>query len=376
MGSAVENAIDQALSGGEEGLQIAVYHRGKLVLDVNAGTAAEGAGAVDSDTIFWVASAGKVSTATALHVQVERGLLDYDQTIASIWPEFGARGKGSMTVRDALTHRVGLSDLPSDATPELLGDWDWMVDRLAQSAPSDDQPHRNAYHARTWGYVVGEIARRVDPAGRSLEDLIRDEVHTPLGITEIWHRLPESVHAKAAVMKGDILSGNPVKFTVTADHEINTAEYRNRIDPSGAWVTARGAARLWAMYAQGGELDDARLLTTDRIETFLAPRACAFPAGSIAGPRAVIGSGGLMVGGALGTHHESLGFANSRVLWHPGAGGAVGFADLDAELAVMICHNEFFDERPHPQHPFAPLIRAIYSDIVTEPAEPIQAAGT
>ncbi|WP_280463855.1 serine hydrolase domain-containing protein [Nocardia carnea] len=360
MGSAAENAIDRALSRGEVGLQVAAYHRGELVIDISAGKASENGREVDSGTVFWVASAGKVSTATALHVQVERGLLDYDQTIASIWPEFGTRGKESLTVRDALTHRAGLPDLPGDATPELLGDWEWMVERLARSTPSDDPARRNTYHARTWGYVVGEIARRADPMGRSFEDLVREHVHAPLGITEIWHRLPESVQAGAAVVKGEILGG---EFTVTADHEINTAEYRDRIDPSGAWVTAREAARLWALYAQAGELDGRRLLPADRIETFLAPRACAFPAGAIAGPRAVIGMGGLMVGGAVTACDEVLGFRSNRVLWHPGAGGALGFADLDAELAVMICHNEFFDERPHPQHPFASLVRAVYTDI-------------
>lgn len=364
MGSAVRSAIDEALAGGEVGLQVAAYQHGELVLDVSAGEASVGGRRVDSDTIFWAASAGKVSTATVLHARVAQGLIDYEQTIASIWPEFGARDKDAFTVRDALTHRVGLADLPDDATPELLGDWEWMTDRLASSAPSDDPAQRNKYHARTWGYVVGEIARRADPANRSFEDVVRDEVHTPLGISGVWHRLPGGVEDRVAVMRGDILSGAPATFTVTEDHEINTAAYRDRIDPSGAWMTAREAARLWAVYAQGGELDGTRLLPADRIATFLDRRACAVAAGAMAGPRAVIGAGGLMVGGSVPAHGEVLGFAGDRVLWHPGAGGSLGFADLDAELAVMICHNEFFDERPLARHPFAPIVRAIYSDLV------------
>jgi CubicO group peptidase (beta-lactamase class C family) len=364
MTNEVDRAIHQAMSGQEVGLQLAVYHRGELVLQRSAGHVREDGESVTPDTVFWVASAGKVSTATALHVQVERGLLSYDQTIASVWPEFGAHGKEAFTVRDALTHRVGLADLPPDATPELLGDWDWVTARLAASAPSGVGPHRNAYHARTWGYVVGEIARRVDPQSRSFEELVRAEVHEPLGIDGVWHRLPAGVEPRAAVMRGDILAGDPIRFTVDEDHEINTSAYRDRIDPSGAWMTASGGARLWASYAQGGALDGTRLLSTDRVRSFLQPRACAFPAGSIAGARSVIGAGGLMIGAAVPDHAEVLGFQGDSVLWHPGAGGAVGFADLDAELAVMICHNEFFDERPHAAHPFAPIVRAVYTDVV------------
>lgn len=363
-GEAVDRAVDDALARGEVGLQVAVYHHGELVLERVAGQVAVGGPDVAEDTVFWVASAGKVSTATALHVQVERGLLDYDQTIASVWPEFAAHGKDEFTVRDALTHRVGLADLPPDATPPLLGDWEWMADRLARSAPSDDGAPRNTYHARTWGYVVGEIARRVDPAGRSFEQLVSDEVHAPLGVTGVWHRIPAPVGERVALMKGDILVGDPFTFTVTEDDDINTSAYRDRIDPSGAWMTASAGARLWALYAQGGELGGTRLLSEERVASFLEPRRCAFAAGSIAGARSVIGSGGLMVGGAVPSHQDVLGFRGGRVLWHPGAGGAVGFADLDAELAVVICHNEFFDERQHASHPFAPIVRAVYDDVL------------
>ncbi len=203
----------------------------------------------------------------------------------------------------------------------------------------------------------------MDPVHRSFEDVDRAEVLAPLGVDEVWHRLPESVHDRVAVMKGDILSGDEGSFTVTEDHEINTAEYRRRVDPSGAWTTARAGARLWALYAQGGELDGVRLLPADRVETFLAPRPGGFAAGGLVGARGVIGQGGLMLGGEVPSHADVLGFGD-RVLWHPGAGGALGFADLDAGLAVMICHNEFFDERHLERHPFAPIVRAVYADVV------------
>ncbi len=294
---------------------------------------------------------------------MERGLVAYDQTVASVWPEFAAAGKDAFTVRDALTHSVGLADLPADATPERMGDWEWMVDRLADSAPSADPAARHAYHARTWGYVVGEIARRCDPERRTFEDLVREEVHEPLGVTEMYHRIPRSIDDRVAVVKGEIFSGDPILFAVSEDHEFNTPEHRGRVDPNGGWMTARSGARLWALYANGGELSGARLLSTEHVTSFLAPRSSRFPSGWMAGARSVIGQGGLMLGGNVRDHRAELGFVGDRILWHPGAGGALGFADMGAELAVMICHNELFDERLRPEHPFAPLVRAVYADV-------------
>ena len=363
MVTTVRDAMDRLLERGEVGLQVAAYHRGELVLEAQAGETRAGGSPVDPGTIFWVASAGKVSTATALHVQVERGLLSYDQTIASVWPEFGAAGKESFTVRDALTHRVGLPDLPEDATGELLGDWDWMTGRLARTAPAADPVTRTTYHPRTWGYLVGEIVRRSDPAHRALDEFIHEEVHAPLGVTEVWHRLPAEVHDRVAVVKGDILNDGAVRMTVHEDDEVNTPEYRDLVDPSGGWMTARGGARLWALYAQGGELDGVRLLPADRVRSFLRPRAGDPAGGGLVGPWAFIGQGELMLGGAAPAHADVLGFGD-RVLWHPGAGGALGYADLDAQLAVMICHNELFDIRAMAEHPFAPIVRAVQAEVL------------
>lgn len=363
MESGLDNAMHDVLERGEVGLQVAAYHKGELVIDLQAGQAQVGKRAVDPDTIFWVASAGKVSTATALHVQAERGLLSYDQTVASIWPEFGVAGKASFTVRDALTHRVGLPDLPDDATPQLLGDWQWVVDRLARSAPTTAPDKHSTYHARTWGYIVGEIVRRTDGAHRTFDEFVRAEVLAPLGVTDVLHRLPASVRGRVAVVKGDILKDESMTFTVTADDEVNTPEYGERVDPNGGWMTARAGARLWALYAQGGKLDGVRLLSRQRVESFLEPRQGDPAAGGLVGPWAFIGQGELMLGAKVPSRADVLGFGE-RVLWHPGAGGALGYADLDAELAVMICHNELFDIRNMAQHPFAPIVRAVQAEVL------------
>src|SRR5882672_5109967 len=112
--SIVQQAVNAAIhDGGEIGLQVAAYVDGELVVDVWGGLADETTGrTVDGDTLFPVFSVTKAVTATALHIQAERGLVDYDTPIAHYWPEFGAHGKDKGTVRDALTHRIGIPQMP------------------------------------------------------------------------------------------------------------------------------------------------------------------------------------------------------------------------------------------------------------------------
>src|SRR5262247_4013150 len=109
----VQEAVNAAIrEGGEIGLQVAAYVDGEPVVDVWGGLADETTGRkVDGDTLFPVFSVTKAVTATALHIQAERGLVDYDTPIASYWPEFGAHGKEKGTVRDALTHRIGIPQM-------------------------------------------------------------------------------------------------------------------------------------------------------------------------------------------------------------------------------------------------------------------------
>src|SRR5690606_37810685 len=90
---------------------------------------------VDGDTLFNVFSVTKAVAATAVHVQAEKGLLDYDAPIADYWPEWGCHGKEKATVRDALTHRTGTPQMPAGTTPEMICDWDAMVTAIAALEP-------------------------------------------------------------------------------------------------------------------------------------------------------------------------------------------------------------------------------------------------
>ena len=159
----VKAAIDEAVGAGREvGVQVAAYHRGKLVIDTWGGLADREAGrAVTGDTLFNVYSVTKAVAATALHVQADRGLIDYDAPVVHYWPEYGAHGKEKTTVRDVLTHRACIPQMPAEVTPELMCDWNWMTRAIADLKPVAEPGTKTLYLSMTFGWIVGELVRKV-----------------------------------------------------------------------------------------------------------------------------------------------------------------------------------------------------------------------
>ena len=153
----VQKAIDDAIGAGREvGLQVAAYKDGKLVVDTWGGVADPASGRkVDGDTLFNVYSVTKAVAATALHVQAERGLVDYDAPIVKYWPQYGAHGKGRTTVRDALTHRLHPTDAGRRHTRDDVPDWDAMVRAIADLKPLAEPGTRTLYLSMTFGWIVG-----------------------------------------------------------------------------------------------------------------------------------------------------------------------------------------------------------------------------
>ena len=180
----VERAIDRlTASGAERGLQVAVYQDGELIVDAVAGVAdAETGRPVTADTPFFSFSIGKGVASTVVHVLAERGVLDYDLRIVSLWPEFGAHGKQATTLRHALSQSAGVPGLPRGLTVEDLCDWDKMCAIIADSQPWWEPGTKIGYHAVTWGFVVGEIVRRA--SGKPISEVLREEVARPLGVAD------------------------------------------------------------------------------------------------------------------------------------------------------------------------------------------------
>ena len=362
----VEDAIQRAIDTKvETGLQVVVYHQGRKVIDISAGIADPATGRpVDADTLFNVYSVTKALTATALHIQAERGLVDYEAPIATYWPQFAAKAKEGATVRHALTHRVGVPQMPADVTPEMMCDWSAMAGAIAALPPLAVPGEKTLYQSMTFGWIVGEIVRRTDPKGRDFRQFVLDEIAIPLGAPDLWLGIPDEAEPRVAIMSnrnaGDqppplatlFMQSMPPQVGLVPEVFGRPDVRRASIPGVGGIFTARSEARFWAMLAQGGELDGVRLLSADRVRAFSSIRDNGDePDPVMFGTPIPISVGGYWLGGHRVT--------SDRAIWHPGAGGSIGWADPDNQLAVAICHNRMFNAYAPEDDPILPITRAI-----------------
>jgi CubicO group peptidase (beta-lactamase class C family) len=282
----VQESIDQLVeSGVERGVQVAVYRNAELVVDAVAGVADPATGRpVTSGTPFYCFSVGKGATSAVAHVLAERGLFEYDTPVAELWPEFGAHGKHTVTVRQVLTHSAGVPGIPLDTTPEDLCDWDKMCAAIADAQLWWEPGTKVGYHAYTFGYIVGEIVRRV--TGKPISQVLREDVAGPLGVAdELYFGMPESEHRRLARLEdaegtGDMMSSMPEdlpKFKAGPLGVFPTADLGNRTDilaadiPAGGKNSARAIARIYA--ALLGGVDGVRLISAERLRQVTAVAA-------------------------------------------------------------------------------------------------------
>ena len=167
--------------GGEVGATVAVTVDGKLVVDLWAGHAdAARTRPWTRDTIVDVASSTKGLTTICAHRLVDAGLLDLEAPVARYWPEFAQAGKATIPVHFLLSHRAGLPAIDEPLPTEALYDWNRMTGALAAQKPWWEPGTRHGYHIFTFGYLVGEVVRRI--TGKSLGTYFREEVAEPLGL--------------------------------------------------------------------------------------------------------------------------------------------------------------------------------------------------
>ncbi|SDG38386.1 serine hydrolase domain-containing protein [Pseudonocardia oroxyli] len=368
----IEKALAEATTRyGERGLQVAAYLGPDVIVDAWTGPADQDGRPVTGDTLFSVFSVSKAITSLALHLQAERGLVDYESPVARYWPEFGGNGKGDILVRHVLSHQSGIPQMPEGVTPELLGDWGWMTARVAEFTPLFAPGTSSAYQSLVFGHIVGEVVRRTDPSGRDFGEFVRQELCAPLGIEDLFFGVPDQRLPDVAVLTS-ILSRERVVGETEASrlakpdavapdaHVHNLDVVKQACYPAaGGIMSARAAARLAALVANGGELDGVRLLSEFRVRNLLTPRPngdaldeVLFGGGRVAPS---IGTGGFWLGGGT-----VLG-GGAATLYHGGSGGSLLWVDLDRRLSVAIFHNRMFEafDPGSGDHPFSAIGRAV-----------------
>ncbi|MEU1512246.1 serine hydrolase domain-containing protein [Streptomyces sp. NPDC005811] len=343
------------------GAAVCVYHRGRPVVDLWAGTADPDTGRPwTPDTLQLVYSATKGATATAAHLLAQRGELDLDAPVAEYWPEFAAHGKADIPVRWLLSHRAGLAALDR---PVPLADaltWHPMADALAAQRPAWTPGTAHGYHGRTYGWLVGEVIRRV--SGRTPGRYFAEEIAAPLDL-DFFIGLPESERdrvsrmayrqptvdvttlplesipeeyraAVAAMLDPDSLANRAFAITDPAQIDFNSPEVQAaEIPASNGICTARGLARMYASLV--GEVDGVRLLTPETV-------ASATTEQSSGQDRVLMLPMRFASGYMLPTDHVPL--TGPRAFGHPGRGGSLGFADPDHELAFGYVMNHIVED--------------------------------
>jgi CubicO group peptidase (beta-lactamase class C family) len=354
--SRVARALDHAIELGELGVQVTAYLDGELIVDAWIGTADPASGRqVDASTLFTAFSVTKAVTVTALHLQAERGLVSYDEPVATYWPEFAANGKETITVRDVLSHRSGIPQMPAGVGPEEMCDWGWMTAGIERLTPMFAPGTTNTYQTLVFGWTVGEIVRRTDRRGRSFDRFVREELLDPLAIDDLFFGVPDAELDRVAPVIAtapELAAPKPnaderiesiMPIAVFTGPIWNRLDIRRSVSPgAGAIMSARAAARLFAMLAGRGALGGVRLLSEQRLLWCTVPRDDALAPDPTRPSGAWVGQGGYWLGGQSPPAWPVVG-DGQHILCHPGAGGSIGWADLDSGLAVAILHNRMQD---------------------------------
>lgn len=341
---------------GEVGAAFCLYLGGRKVVDIWGGIADQATGrAWREDTLIPVFSVSKAATAVCALLLSQRDELDLDAPVAEYWPEFGAEGKEQVLVKWLLSHRAGLPCLDTRPSVESVLAWEPVVEALAVQRPLWEPGTAHGYHALTYGWLVGEVVRRI--SGRSLGSFFAEEVARPLGL-DFWVGLPASLEARVGrlvVLRPPELTKNidwssvpeavrrivqahrdPSSLTSRAlnltqqplddnSPEIHAAE----IPAHNGIANARSLARMLA--ALIGEVDGKRLLSPETVKSATVTQSD--------GPdRVLLMPTRFGLGFMLSSSFSPFGSPSS--FGHPGAGGSLAFADPDIGYAFGYTMNK------------------------------------
>jgi CubicO group peptidase (beta-lactamase class C family) len=351
--AAVRAAFEHNFSAlGDVGAAVSVRLDGDTVVDLWAGLADPAADRRWArDTPALVFSTTKGLTAVCALRLWERGELNIDAPVGDIWPEFKAGGKGAVTTRHLLSHQAGLPAFDEPISVEECHDTDLVAARLAAQAPAWEPGTAHGYHALTYGWLVGEVVRRV--SGRTIGRFLADEIAEPLGL-DTWIGLPPEVEPKVAVLQpmnlenlGAIQIDEHTQKLVEAFFDPASLSHRVFFNPpldlngdafnspalhraewpaAGGITTARSLAHLY------GELACDRVLSAATLDAASAPVVDA-------PDRVLVVRSSFGLGFALPSDVVRYGPAGQG-FGHDGAGGSVGFADRETGIGFGYVMNQ------------------------------------
>ncbi|POX59599.1 EstA family serine hydrolase [Streptomyces sp. Ru62] len=370
--AAVREAFEENFrERGELGAAVAVTVAGQTVVDLWGGWAdAARTRPWARDTLVNVWSTSKGPVALCAHVLADRGLLDLDAPVATYWPEFAAEGKDKVLVRHLLSHRAGLSGLREPHTLEELYDWELTTARLAAMAPWWEPGTRSGYHALTYGFLVGEVVRRV--SGLRPGAFLEREVTGPLGL-DFTVGLPERDAGRAAELVHPPAASRdqqaaffsqlaPAALAALTNPLVRAAEANSpawraaEIPAANGHGTARAVAALYGVFAGRGSYGGRRILSPKTAERVREGQGRCRDLVLGAGFEGETEVGlGLWLSGPEGSYGP-----NPRAFGHDGFGGSCGLADPDTGVSLGYVMNRMGPHIANDPRKTA-LVDALYS---------------
>ncbi|MFZ9858383.1 MAG: serine hydrolase domain-containing protein [Roseiflexaceae bacterium] len=338
--------------GHEEGLQLAVYHHGQLVVDLTVGAKDDAGTPLQPDDLVLVWSTSKGITATAIHILAERNQIAYDDAIADYWPEFASHGKEAISIRHLMSHTAGIYALPSGYSYEVMRDYAAICAIIADLVPAHQPGQSHIYHPLTYGWPLAKVVEAV--TGISFGEFIQREICAPLGISDLFIGVPHARLNDVARLSHDATPEqlanpeNPLPDpTVMAN---DPAILATCIPAANMVASARAVAKVYASLLDDG-INGVRLLSPK--QTANATRI-QFWGQNIEESTEIGHSLGFALGRAnplYGSHHTAFG--------HCGYGGATGFADPTNHLAFALTKTRMTlaPDRPSIKHDLAAIVR-------------------
>ncbi|MEJ0028434.1 MAG: serine hydrolase domain-containing protein [Rhizomicrobium sp.] len=377
----IREAFAEGQAADEGGAQLCVYRHGRKVVDLWTGRDTVKDRPYTDRTVAVTMSVSKGAVATMAHMLSERGLLDPDAPVTRYWPEFGQNGKEAATVADLLTHRVGLTSFEpaSGVGPRELPDWEKCTAALAAMAPLWPPGTAYMYHAVTYGYLVGEVIRRV--SGKTPGRFLAEEIAAPLGL-DLWIGLPEREENRVApyfsrrpgltleqwtmLLQGFGIDAQSRLAQAMLHAVIGTGEaiaLINSREGHAAEIPAANmignAASLARMYAATiGEVDGVRLLQPQTVARAMAPQTEGLTApGDFA---KLPNPSPLRYGLGYQLTRSAAPMLGEGSFGHDGAGGRIGFAHPESGIAVgYVCNNMLWDGLRGPDDRWVPWTAAL-----------------